>query len=314
MATAAGALPSPERRDYTNDRFMQQFSVFLYEIPGESDHMEIVLTVFMFMAGAAVGSFLNVVAWRVPRGESVIRPGSRCASCGRCIRWFDNIPVLSWFILRGRCRHCSARFSFRYALVELLVGLMFAGIFLRFGLTWPALKYSVFVSLLVCAILTDIDHWIILDSVSIGGLAAGLLMSLLPSTAPFLPSLLTAASAFVLFLCIRALSIVVLRRRPGYTIAPDGHEDEADEFQGGMGWGDIKLAAMIGAFMGPSRTAVALFLAFLTGAVTGVAVIAAGRNRRVPLPFGPFLALGSILAVFAGAEIWELYLRLGLWL
>ncbi|MBN2587025.1 MAG: prepilin peptidase [Candidatus Fermentibacteraceae bacterium] len=274
--------------------------------------MRAVYLLFSFLFGSAVGSFLNVVAWRVPRGESIVRPSSRCTSCGTAIKWHDNIPVVSWFFLRGRCRSCGGSFSFRYALVELVTGLLFLGLFLRFGPSWLWLKHSVFISLLICTILTDIDHWIILDSVSIGGIAAGLLFTLAPGTGDLLPHLITAAAAFLVFFLIRTVAGILLRGKPGYTIAPEGHEDESRDFQGGMGWGDIKLAGMIGAFLGPSLTAVALFLSFLTGALTGIAVIIAGRNRRIPLPFGPFLALGSVLAVFAGQAIWELYLRLGL--
>ena len=273
--------------------------------------METLQLIYALLIGMTVGSFLNVVAWRVPRGESIVRPGSRCTSCGNAIPWYDNIPVLSWFILRGRCRNCGARFSIRYALVELLTGLLFAGIFLKFGISWLFVKNAVFVSLLICVVLTDIDHWIILDSVSLGGIVIGLAFSLIPGGVGILPSLLSAAGAFSLFFLIRFVSELILKRRPGYTIAPEGHEDEVDEFQGGMGWGDIKLAGMIGAFLGPSSTAMALFIAFLTGALTGIAVIIAGRNRRIPIPFGPFLALGAIVAVFAGKALWWFYLEAG---
>jgi len=257
--------------------------------------------------GAAVGSFLNVVAWRIPRGESVIRPASRCTSCGGAIAWFDNLPVLSWFLLRGKCRKCGTGFSIRYALVELLTALLFAGAMLHSGMTWLFLRDAIFLSLLVCTVLTDLDGWIILDSVSIGGTVAGIALSLLPGGVGLLPSVLTAAGSFALFLLIRLASVLYLRRKPGYTIAPEGHEDEAEEFQGGMGWGDIKLAAMIGAFLGPASAAVAFFAAFLTGALFGIAVIALGRNRRVPVPFGPFMALGAAAALFAGPALWALY-------
>lgn len=273
--------------------------------------MGAIYLVFSFLFGSSVGSFLNVVAWRVPRGESLVRPSSRCTSCGTPIKWHDNIPVLSWFFLRGRCRSCGAGFSFRYALVELVTGLVFLGILMRFGPSWLSLKYALFSSLLICTVLTDIDHFIVLDSVSLGGTAAGLLITLVPGGSSFLPSLAAAAAAFLVFLLIRAGAAVWLRRKPGYTMAPEGHEDEADEFQGGMGWGDVKLAGMIGAFLGPSHTVVALFLSFLTGAVAGVIVVLAGRNRRIPLPFGPFMALGSLIAVFAGGPLWDLYLRIG---
>ncbi len=273
--------------------------------------METVHLVYVLLFGMVVGSFLNVVAWRVPRGESIIRPGSRCTSCGKAIRWYDNIPVISWFILQGRCRNCGARFSIRYALVELLTGLLFAGIFLKFGITWLFFTNTVFISLLICVVLTDIDHWIILDSVSLGGIAVGLAFSMAPGGVGLLPSLLTASVAFLIFFLIRIVSKLILKRRPGYTIAPEGHEDETDEFQGGMGWGDIKLVGMIGAFLGPSSAAMAFFIAFLTGSLTGIAAIIAGRSRRLPIPFGPFLALGAAVAVFAGQAMWQFYLTVG---
>jgi leader peptidase (prepilin peptidase)/N-methyltransferase len=274
--------------------------------------METVYLIFALLFGMTVGSFLNVVAWRVPKGESIIRPGSRCTSCGKQISWYDNIPVFSWFILRGRCRNCGERFSFRYAMVELVTGLLFSAIFMKYGLTWLSLSNAVFISLLICVVLTDIDHWIILDSVSFGGIVLGLIFALTPGGIGFLRSLFSAAVAFLLFFLVRIVSKLILKRRPGYTIAPKGHEDEADEFQGGMGWGDIKLAGMMGAFLGPSSTAVALFIGFLLGAFTGITVIITGRNRRLPLPFGPFLAIGAVVAVFAGQAIWQFYLRIGL--
>ena len=273
---------------------------------------ESVLIVFALFLGMITGSFLNVVAWRIPRGESIVHPRSRCTSCGVMIKWYDNIPVLSWFILRGRCRNCGGHFSFRYALVELITGLLFAGIMLKYGGGILFIRDAAFLSLLVCVILTDIDHWIILDSVSVGGAVAGIVFSILPGGVGILRSVSAAAAAFLLFFLIRQVTKHILKKKPDYAIAPEGHEDEADEFQGGMGWGDIKLAAMIGAFLGPSATAVALFIAFLTGALTGIAAMIAGRNKRIPIPFGPFLALGAAVSLFLGQEIWSLYLTIGL--
>lgn len=270
-----------------------------------------VTAIFAAMLGAAVGSFLNVVAWRVPRGESIFKPASRCTSCGKPIRWYDNIPVISWLSLKGKCRDCGSRFSFRYAIVELVTALLFAGAFLKNGPDLLFARDALFISLLVCAVLTDLDHWIILDTVSIGGTAAGIAFSLVPGGIGILNSVLTAAGAFALFLLIRMASIILLRKKTGYTKAPEGHEEEADEFQGGMGWGDIKLAAMIGAFLGPTSTVVALFAAFVSGALFGVVVLARGRDRRVPVPFGPFMALGAILALFTGPAIWALYWNAG---
>lgn len=273
---------------------------------------ESVLIIFTLLLGMITGSFLNVVAWRIPRGESIIHPRSRCTSCGVLIKWYDNIPVLSWFMLRGRCRNCGEHFSFRYALVELITGLLFACVVLKYGAGILFIRDAAFLSLLVCVILTDIDHWIILDSVSIGGAIAGIVFSILPGGIGILRSVSTAAGALLIFFLIRQLSKQILKKKPGYAIAPEGHENETDEFQGGMGWGDIKLAAMIGAFLGPSATAVALFIAFLAGALTGIAAMIAGRNKRIPIPFGPFLALGASVSLFFGREIWLLYLTIGL--
>ena len=274
--------------------------------------MVIVYAAAAFIFGTVVGSFLNVVAWRVPRGESIVRPGSHCTSCGKAISFYDNVPVLSWFILRGRCRNCGSRFSVRYSIVELVTGLFFAAVILKFGISWIFFRNITFVSLLICVVLTDLACFASRITISMGGIAIGLLFSLSPGGSGLLRSLLSAAGAFFLFCLIRFASRLLLKNRPGYAIAPKGHEDEADEFQGGMGWGDIKLAGMIGAFLGPSLTAVALFIGFLTGALTGIATMAAGRNKRLPVPFGPFLALGSAVAVFAGEAIWQFYLRIGL--
>ncbi len=268
----------------------------------------IVQAFFAMLVGMAAGSFINVVAHRVPKGMSILNPGSRCVSCDAPIAWFDNIPVVSWLILRGRCRSCGARFSPRYAVVELATGLLFAGAMLHAETAWLFARDALFLSLLVCAVLTDLDEWIILDTVSIGGTVAGLAFSLAPGGIGLLRSGGAALGALLLFSGIRLVSVLLLRRRPGYTIAPEGHEDEADEFQGGMGWGDIKMAAMVGAFLGPERTVVALFASFLVGAVVGVGTLLGGRDRRVPIPFGPFLALGAVVSLFAGGWIWGLYM------
>ncbi len=272
--------------------------------------MKVLGSVFSFMLGASVGSFLNVAAWRIPRGESIVSPPSRCTTCGTSIKWYDNVPILSWILLRGRCRYCGNSFSVRYAVVELVTALMFLGLYLNFGPSITSLKYGIFLSLMICSILTDMDHWLILDEVSIGGTVAGLVLSLLPGGGGLPAHLAAAAGAFLLFLAIRTGAELALRGKPGYTIAPEGFEDQTDEFQGGMGWGDVKLAGMMGAFLGPSLTAVALFFAFLAGGIVGVFLLATGKNRRVPVPFGPFMALGSMTAVFAGKRIIEAYLGL----
>jgi leader peptidase (prepilin peptidase)/N-methyltransferase len=273
---------------------------------------EALFTVFSLLVGLCTGSFLNVVAWRVPDGKSIVRPGSHCPSCGRPIRWYDNIPVLSWMILRARCRDCGSPISARYPLTEAVTGLLFLAAALLRGPGILFARDAVFLSCLVLTVRTDLDHWLVLDEVSLGGTAAGLLFALAPGGTGIVSSAAAAAGAFLLFLLIRWIAGLFLAGRPGYTIAPEGFEDEAEEFSGGMGWGDIKLAACIGAFLGPAASAVAFFLAFLAGAVIGGSLILfRRRSRRVPIPFGPFMALGAAVSLFCGQGILDWYL--GIW-
>jgi leader peptidase (prepilin peptidase)/N-methyltransferase len=250
---------------------------------------ETVFCVFALLLGLCIGSFLNVVAWRVPLGRSIVRPGSRCPSCGSDIRWHDNIPVLSWLVLRAKCRDCGGRISARYPLTEAVTGLLFLAAALVRGPGFPFARDAVFLSLLIVTVRTDMDH---------GG-------------AGIFPAAAAALGGFLLFFLIRLVAGMVLKNRPGYAMAPEGHEHEAEEFSAGMGWGDIKLAACIGAFLGPGPAAVAFFLAFLAGALIGGSLILfRGRNRRVPIPFGPFMALGAAASLFFGGALLNWYLNL----
>lgn len=250
-----------------------------------------------------------MVAWRVPAGRSIVRPGSACPACGAPIRWFDNVPVLSFLALGARCRTCRAPISLLYPAVELATGLLFLGAALRSGPGLQAAADAVLAAILVLTVRTDLENWLVLDEASLGGLAAGLVFALVPGGLSFLQSAGAAAGGFVMFLVIRLASLAVLKARPGYVLPPHGHESEADEFTGGMGWGDVKLAACIGAFLGPGRTAVAFFTAFVTGAAVGMGMILAGRlEKRRPIPFGPFMALGALVSMFAGEALLSLYL------
>lgn len=270
-----------------------------------------IFLLFTSILGLCVGSFLNVVAWRTPRGHSIVAPPSACPSCGRRIRWFENIPVLSWILLRARCAGCHGRISIRYPLGELATGLAFAAAALHSGPTFDFVREAVFLSLLIVTVQTDLEYWLVLDEVSIGGAVAGLLFSILPRGMGIVSSAASAAGAFLVFLAIRLASLLILRKKPGYVIPPEGFEDTGEDegFEGGMGWGDIKLAACLGAFLGPWNTVIALFLAFISGAVVGVSLLISGKHsRRKPIPFGPFLALGAAVAVFAGERIMNGYL------
>jgi leader peptidase (prepilin peptidase)/N-methyltransferase len=268
-------------------------------------------TVFAGLFGLCIGSFLNVVIWRVPLGKSIVSPPSACPDCSMEIQPKDNIPVLSYLLLRGKCRNCSMKISAKYPITELITGVLFALAALKTGYSIAFINYAILISLMITVVRTDLEQFIILDEVSIGGAVAGVLLALLPGGTDILTSLLTAVSGTVFFLLIRLGASFYLSRENIRTEAPEGFEDEEDEFQGGMGWGDIKLAACIGAFLGPALTVIAFFASFILGALTGMAMIAfGGKKRNSPIPFGPFMAMGAVLALFFGSELWHSYMTI----
>ncbi len=270
-----------------------------------------IFTVFAGLFGLAVGSFLNVVSWRAPLGRSVVSPPSACPECQKQIEPRDNIPLLSYILLRGKCRHCSVRISAVYPATELVTGILFVLAALHTGYSLQFIPLAVLLSLMVVVFRTDTEEYIILDEVSIGGTAAGILLSLLPGGITLQNSLTGAAGGFLFFLLIRTGASIYLRQQNIRTQAPEGYQDEEDEFQGGMGWGDVKLAGCIGAFLGPERTAIAFFTAFITGAVTGgILVLFKKQKKQVPVPFGPFMAAGAAIAAFFGQYLWNAYLDL----
>ena len=163
---------------------------------------------------------------------------------------------------------------------------------------------------MIVVVRTDLEQFIILDEVSIGGTVAGILLALLAGGTSILDSALTAVIAFTFFLLLRIGATFYLKKRNIRTKAPEGFEDEEDEFQGGMGWGDIKLAACIGAFLGSTSTVIAFFIAFIFGAITGGIMIAVNKKgKSTPIPFGPFMAVGAILALFFGQPLWKTYIN-----
>ncbi|MBI5815871.1 MAG: prepilin peptidase [Nitrospinae bacterium] len=239
---------------------------------------------YVFIAGASVGSFLNVVIYRLPMNLSVVRPASRCPECGSPVRWFDNIPVISWFVLRGLCRDCGAIIPPRYMFVELFTAILTMAVVQRYGLHIHTLLYLTMAWGLVAITFIDLDFQIIPDELSVGGLVLGLAASF------FLPLGLTGslAGALVgggLFFTVAAL------------------------YPGGMGGGDIKLMAAIGAFLGWKLALLTIILGSAAGAVTGVgAIIFLGKGRKDRIPFGPFLALGALVSLLLGDIITEAYL------
>lgn len=256
----------------------------------------------LLILGLALGSFFNVCIWRIPRGESIVTPPSHCPRCGKRVRGYDNIPVLSYFILGGRCRDCRRRISLRYPAVEALVGLLFVASYARFGLEWALARALVFVCFLVLVTFIDLDHQIIPFKLSLPGLVLGLAASFLPdSTLGLAGATIGAAAgaAFVIF------AILLWR----YLLAGVFRKFGVNQKEG-MGWGDMPLAAMIGAFVGWQSLLVALFFAVLAGIVVGLVQRARGKaSKGQPMPFGPFLALGGLVGLFFGTDLFNLYIR-----
>jgi leader peptidase (prepilin peptidase)/N-methyltransferase len=269
--------------------------------------------------GLVVGSFLNVVVHRLPEGESVVRPGSRCPSCRQAIAPWDNVPVLSFIWLRGRCRGCGIQISWRYPAFELLTGVVFAAIALRYGFTLATPIWLVFAAILLATAAIDFDHQIIPDELSLGGLAVGLLAMPLLAVAgggAAWPALREAAlGAFLgggslwLIGFVHARICVALGRSfehwpgEGEALPSLGSLDYWTWFPG-LGFGDVKLLAMIGAFVGVVGVVHTILAASLAGLVMGLAVMAIRRSSDSPFGFAPAIALGALLVVlFPGVSL-----------
>jgi leader peptidase (prepilin peptidase)/N-methyltransferase len=240
----------------------------------------VVIAVF----GLLVGSFLNVVIHRLPRKESLARPPSSCPSCGARIKPYDNIPVVSWLVLRGRCRNCGARISARYPAVELLTAAVFAGTALTRGVEDDLAVWLPFAAVLVAVAFIDLDHRIIPNRIVVPAAVWGLIATILFRPDNIDDSLIAGGAAF-LFLFIAAVA-----------------------YPAGMGMGDVKLAGVMGIYLG-SGVAPAMLIGFLVGSVVGIAIMAReGREaRKKAVPFGPFLALGGLVGIFAGPELVDWY-------
>lgn len=249
------------------------------------------MAIFAFAFGAVMGSFANVLIHRLPMGLSIISPGSQCPSCSARIRWFDNIPIVSYFILGGRCRACKTIISPRYPLVEALSGLLFAAVVFRFGIQPATAAMALFAWALLVITFIDLDHRIIPDVISLPGTILGLAFSFVPGFPRPVDSVVgVAAGAGFLFLVLYAYEKIM------------GEE--------GMGLGDVKLLAMIGAFLGWQALPVTILVSSMTGSLVGVgyALIKGESVRKFPVPFGPFLALGAIVHLFFGVELIRWYL------
>jgi leader peptidase (prepilin peptidase) / N-methyltransferase len=247
--------------------------------------------VVIAIMGAVIGSFLNVCIYRLPRGESIVRPPSACPQCGRRLSWLENIPIISYLLLGGRCRVCRVRISLRYPVVELVTAITFAVAWLAYGPTPLLVSRLVFACALIVLFAIDLEHHLLPNVITLPGIVVGLAFSLLtePGWISALVGILIGGG--VLFLIAEAY----FRIR---------HEE-------GLGMGDVKMLAMIGAFLGWKLTLVTLMMASLAGSVVGVLVLVSGRGGwKYALPFGTFLALGAGLATTTGSSVLDWYLTL----
>ena len=270
--------------------------------------------VFSFATGACIASFLNVVIWRVPRGESIVAPPSHCPKCGAAIRWWRNIPILSWLALRGRCANCRAPISPRYILVEALGGALFLAAFFRYDPVSPFLWTPsaaallvawIWISLMMAGSFIDIDHKLLPDFVTVGGMALGVGYGLfkcivagslcgwsLDALRPLAFSLSGLVFGFGLLWLVRFLGTKAFRREA-------------------MGMGDVFLMGAVGAIFGPVAVLATLILSAVAGSAVGLAGIAAGKlrlGRFAEIPYGPFICLGCLAWMFRGPELVDWYL------
>jgi leader peptidase (prepilin peptidase)/N-methyltransferase len=244
------------------------------------------LIIIFAVLGAVVGSFLNVVIVRLPRGESLATPPSRCVSCGTAIRWHDNVPVVSFLALGGRCRDCGVSIPWRYPLVEATTAVLFTLAAWTSRSTADAIVACLFLAALVAVTAIDLERQMIPDRITLPGIAVGFLSSFLGSRVSWLDSLVgILVGGGILF------GVIVLSG-------------------GGMGGGDMKLGAMMGAFLGYKLALMGLFVAVVLGGAVALALLSTGiRKRKDPIPFGPFLAIASAMAMLWGEVFLAWYLK-----
>ncbi|MDD2321177.1 MAG: prepilin peptidase [Geobacteraceae bacterium] len=252
-----------------------------------------ILNAFVALFGAAIGSFLNVCIYRIPRAESIVFPSSHCPACGSRIRALDNIPIVSYLLLRGKCRSCASRISWQYPVVEALSGLLTLLLFLKFQLSPTFFVLFIFCMALVVITFIDLEHQIIPDSISLPGIVVGFASSF------FLPWLGWKSSLIGIVAGGGSLLLVAY----GYQLLTKKE---------GMGGGDIKLLAMMGAFLGWRSIPFIIFTSSLFGSVVGLSLMAARKkDSQLPIPFGPFLAFGAVLFIFYGRQLIQWYFALG---
>ncbi len=250
--------------------------------------------VISFLFGAAIGSFLNVVILRLPEKASIVFPASHCPSCKAPLAWYENVPIVSYVFLRGKCGHCKTSISLQYPVVELCMGLLSTAVIYKFGLTFSAAGYFLFCASLVAIIWIDIRHQIIPDSISLPGIVIGFLFSFIAPHLTWLDSLIGLVAGGGILYSI-ALLYYLLKK------------------QQGMGGGDIKLLAMIGAFLGWQSLLFVIFTSSLIGTMVAVPIMLTEKKGvKTKIPFGPFLSIAALIYLFFDQQIlyyFSLYLQ-----
>ncbi|MEM7008214.1 MAG: prepilin peptidase [Thermodesulfobacteriota bacterium] len=267
---------------------------------------DILTYIVSFILGSVVGSFLNVCIYRIPREESIVHPGSHCTSCGSPIRFYNNIPILSYFFLKGRCTDCGANISKIYPIVELITGLLFFATVYYFGITIEALFYLILFSALLVITFIDIEHLIIPNVITYPGILVGLVFGALRT------NLETSLSALESFSVSFYNFFELLRQVPildsifgiivgGAVLLIVALIYQAYKKRQGIGIGDVKLLAMIGAFFGWEGVLFTIFLASIVGSAVGISIIIAQKgDLKYQMPFGPFLSIAAVIYAFTG--------------
>jgi leader peptidase (prepilin peptidase)/N-methyltransferase len=251
---------------------------------------KILFTFWFFLLGSAIGSFLNVLIYRLPRKESILFPPSHCPSCNHKLASKDLFPIFSYIFLKGRCRYCGAKISIRYPLVEILTAIFFALSFWLYGWSFYCLKILIFFSLLLPIFFIDLEHMLIHDVLSFTGLGLGLFLSLLEGK--IYQSILGSIVFGGVLLLIYLGALFILKEE-------------------GMGQGDIKLGFLLGSFLGLKLSLLALFLSYILGGIISIFILLfKDKNLKTAIPFGPFLILGSFISLFWGESIISFYLSL----
>jgi len=246
--------------------------------------------ILIFILGLVVGSFSNVCIYRIPRNESIIYPASHCPKCGNNILPKDNVPLLSFILLKGRCRHCKNKISIRYPIVEFITGLIYLIIYLLYGLSVQTLIYIILSSALIIIAFIDLNEEIVPDVISLPGIVIGFILSIFVPYISFIDSALGIVVGGGIILIIGLAGSVIFKKEA-------------------MGGGDVKLAAMIGAFLGWRYIIISLFLGFFVGALAGIILITSKiKSREDAIPFGPFIVLGSFITLLWGEKIISWYL------